>query len=500
MPRSNRANVIESQIDWPALDWQRIETSVRKLRQRIFRATRDGDLKKVKSLQKLMLRSEANALTSVRRVTQLSAGRKTPGIDGVVVDTSIGRRKLVQQLLSYWKRQAKPVRRVYIPKANGKLRPLGIPTIADRAMQAVVKNALEPMWEARFEATSYGFRPGRGCQDAIGKIYQLARPNKRKKWVVDADIKGAFDNIAHERLLQLTAQFPAREFIRQWLKAGYMEAGAFFATESGTPQGGVISPLLANIAFHGMEEALGVRYDYLGRIRGKRALVRYADDFVIFCESQEDAVAARVIITGWLADRGLALSEEKTRIRHLCEGFDFLGFNIRQYRAPKTSRTGWKLLIKPSKVAVKTFRAKARSIWRVCRGLSVAALLSALNPLIRGWTGYYRAVVSKAIFSKLDSWMFRRAIRYVSHRHPTKPWKWRRNRYWGPLKSGSESRWVFGDKLTGAYLLQLSWVPIVRHVLVQGRSSPDDPSLRTYWAARTRRITVSAPPAERVSC
>jgi RNA-directed DNA polymerase len=487
MPRGNRANVIERQIDWSEVNWPQIEMSVRNLRQRIFRATREGNLKKVKFLQRLMLRSQANALVSVRRVTQLSAGRKTPGIDGVVVNTATGRHKLVQHLSGYWRRRVSPVRRVYIPKANGKLRPLGIPTIADRAMQAVVKNALEPMWEARFETSSYGFRPGRGCHDAIGKVYSLARPNKRKKWVVDADIKGAFDNIAHEKLLQLIAQFPARELIGRWLKAGYLEEGAFFATESGTPQGGIISPLLANIVFHGMEEALGVKHDYLGRIRGKRAFVRYADDFVIFCESQEDAVAAKATIAQWLTSRGLTLSEEKTRIKHLSEGFDFLGFNIRQYWAPRTSRTGWKLLIKPSKAAVKTFRVKARAIWRVHRGLSVASLLATLNPLIRGWTNYYRTVVSKATFSKLDAWMFRRALRYACHRHPTKPWQWRRRRYWGRLKSGSESCWVFGDKLTGAYLLQLAWVPIVRHVLVQGCSSPDDPKLRAYWTARTRR-------------
>ncbi|HZL34962.1 MAG TPA: group II intron maturase-specific domain-containing protein, partial [Tepidisphaeraceae bacterium] len=266
------------------------------------------------------------------------------------------------------------------------------------------------------------------------------------------------------------------------------------ATDSGTPQGGVISPLLANIAFHGMEEALGVRYNNQGNLCSKRALVRYADDFVIFCESQEDAVAARADITEWLKTRGLALSEEKTRIRHLSEGFDFLGFNVRQYRAPRTSRTGWKLLITPSKDAVKKFRAKVRAIWLAHRGASVISVLAALNPLIRGWTNYYRTVVSKATFSKLDSWMFRRALRYAQHTHPNKPWKWRKNRYWGQLKNGSKSLWVFGDKLTGAYLLQLCWVPIVRHVLVRGRSSPDDPALQAYWEARRQKLLQSLPP------
>jgi RNA-directed DNA polymerase len=361
-------------------------------------------------------------------------------------------------------------------------------------MQAMVKNALEPMWEARFEGSSYGFRPGRGCHDAIGKIFNLARPTSRKKWVVDADVKGAFDNISHATLLQLLDGFPARELIKQWLKAGYLENGAFNATEAGTPQGGVVSPLLANIAFHGMEAALGINHDNRGRILGKRALVRYADDFVIFCESEEDAIAARAEIATWLGTRGLVLSDEKTKVRHLSQGFDFLGFTVRQYPAPKTSRTGWKLLITPSKAAVQKFRTKVRAIWLAKKGSGVSSVLASLNPVIRGWTNYYRAVVSKATFRSLDHWMFQRCVRYARHTHPLKLWKWIRNRYWGKLKNGSESEWVFGDKQTGAYLLQLSWVPIVRHVLVQGDSSPDDPELRDYWDARRQKLIHGLPP------
>jgi RNA-directed DNA polymerase len=253
---ANGAEGRSTTTDWNAIDWRKVQRSVSNLRRRIFRASKEGDHRKVRSLQKLALRSYANALLSVRRVTQKGAGRNTPGVDMLVVKTFKARSELVDRIRSYQPWKAKPARRVYIPKANGKMRPLGIPTITDRVMQAIVKNALEPYWEARFEPASYGFRPGRSCHDAIAKIFNIARPNKRKKWVLDADIEGAFDSISHQRLLEVIGSFPARELIRQWLKAGYVETGTLHATETGAPQGGVISPLLMNIALHGMESAL----------------------------------------------------------------------------------------------------------------------------------------------------------------------------------------------------------------------------------------------------
>ena len=281
----NAANGPERPTDWQYVDWHAANRVVRNLRQRIFAATRAGEWKKVHSLQKLLLRSYANRLVSVRRVTQVNQGRHTPGVDKVVIKTPDARGRLVDLLCHYQPWRARPVRRVSIPKATGKLRPLGIPVVSDRCIQAMVKNALEPSWEARFEGSSYGFRPGRGRHDAIGKIYDLARPNKRKKWVVDADIKGAFDHISHEFLLTTLGPVPGRGLIRQWLKAGYMEEGRTYDTPEGTPQGGVVSPLLANIALHGMEEALGVVFDSKGYIRGDRAVVRYADDVRRFlCE------------------------------------------------------------------------------------------------------------------------------------------------------------------------------------------------------------------------
>jgi len=280
MPSSGKANGPEGRTGttWDAIDWRKADRIVRNLRHRIFRASQANDLRKVRSLQKLMLRCYSNILMSVRRATQVNAGKNTPGVDKVVVKTPAARGQLVDLVATFQPWRAKPVRRVYIPKSNGKQRPLGIPTVLDRCLQAMVKQALEPEWEAKFEGSSYGFRPGRGCHDALEKIHLLACPHRRKKWVVDADIKGAFDNISHDFLLQALGDVPGRELIRQWLKAGVMEGGAFHATEAGTPQGGVISPLLLNVALHGMEPALGVRYTRRGKIADKRALVRYADD------------------------------------------------------------------------------------------------------------------------------------------------------------------------------------------------------------------------------
>jgi RNA-directed DNA polymerase len=495
MPGIYLANGTKRSTEWTNVNWRKVNRQVRNLRQRIFRATQTGDFNKVRSLQKLMLRSHANTLLSVRRVTQVNAGKNTAGVDKLVVKTPAARGRLVESLSTYQPWKAKPARRVYIPKASGKPRRLGIPTIIDRCLQAKVKNALEPSWEARFEASSYGFRPGRGSHDAIGKIYSIARPNKRKKWVVDADITGCFDNIDHQFLLNTIGPVPGRELIKQWLKAGYVDKGVLYDTESGTPQGGVISPLLANIALHGMEKALDVKYRQ-GTIRGPRAVVRYADDFVVFCESKEDAEQAEITLKEWLGKRGLTLSKEKTQIAHLTQGFDFLGFNIRHYKAPQTSKTGYKLLIKPSKKSVTAIRKKLRDEWTQGLGSSVPALIKRLKPVIRGWANYFRIGVAKEIFGKLDHWMFKREIRYANRTHPNKSWRWKKNRYWGRMNLSRKDNWVFGDKHPGMSLLKFSWFDIQRHALVPGTYSPDDPSLRNYWQERNKTHVKDRPPIE----
>ncbi len=326
---------------WHAIDWRASEEHVRRLRQRIFTASQAGDLKRVRNLQKLMLRSRANTLVSVRRVTELNAGRATAGVDGQVV-LDCRRPRLSWQVGSaHIRAVAGPSGQAGVyPQGNGKQRPLGIPVVVDRVLQAAWSNALEPEWEARFEPRSYGFRPGRGCHDAIEAIFHVGKGGRsadpRRRWVLDADLTAAFDRIDHTHLLGQLGTFPAREQVGGWLQAGVIENGRFTPTEEGTPQGGVISPVLLNVALHGMEQAAGVRYQRVGKTRrrnGKRAprsLVRYADDLVALCHSRDQAEQVKAQLAGWLAPRGLAFNEDKTRIVHLDEGFDFLGFNVRR--------------------------------------------------------------------------------------------------------------------------------------------------------------------------
>ena len=429
------------------------------------------------------MRSYSNILLSVRRVTQINAGKNTPGVDKLVVKTPRARGLLVDILGKFIPWQPYPTRRVYIPKANGKQRPLGIPSLIDRCLQAIVKNALEPFWESKFEGTSYGFRPGRSAHDAIGRIYLYARPHKTKKWVVDADIKGCFDNIDHEHLLETIGNFPARKLIHLWLKAGYVDKGVFHETDTGTPQGGIISPLLANISLHGMEKFLGVKYSIQGQNIGKRLVCRYADDFVVFCETEEDAKKASAQLAEFLKIRGLELAPDKTRIVHIKDGFDFLGFNIRQYAVTNT-KTGWKLLIKPSRKSMQKIRDKLKEVFLRKKGHNILSLIKELNPIIRGWANYFEIGVSSKAFQSMDNYMFWREIRYGRHTHPNKSKRWTQNKYWGRLNLSRKDRWVFGDKKTGHHILKFSWFNIKRHCLVKGTNSPDDATLKDYWLTR----------------
>jgi RNA-directed DNA polymerase len=383
----------------------------------------------------------------------------------------------------------RPVKRVYVPKSNGRRRPLGIPVIADRCLQALTVNALEPEWEARFEPKSYGFRPGRGCHDAIVAIHTTAsRTDAKRLWVLDADLAAASDHLDHDHICESLGTFPAVGMVRQWLEAGVIEDGGFLPTEEGAPQGGVISPLLMNVALHGMEAAAGVRYHTTGTRAGKTmpecpVVIRYADDLLALCHTREQAVQVKAQLSEWLAPRGLVFNETKTQITNFDEGVDFLSFTIRRFRG--------KLLTKPSNDAMRRIRKRLSTEVLALRGANADMVIAKLNPIITGWAAYYRIGVSKRAFSALDAHMWRLVYKWASFSHSNKPKRWIIARYFGTFNPARQDKWIFGSRDTGFYLRKFAWTPIVRHRMVAGTASPDDPRLSEYWAQRRRR---SRPP------
>ncbi len=355
----------------------------------------------------------------------------------------------------------------------------------DRCHQARVKNALEPEWEARFEPKSYGFRPGRSCQDAGMALFTALHGKGTRTWILDADLTAAFDKIGHSWLLRQLGSFPARDMIAGWLTAGVFEAGKGFApTEEGTPQGGIISPVLLNVALHGLEEAAGVRYRNGVNADKTRedspVLVRYADDFVACCHTRQLAESVREKLAGWLAERGLSLNEDKTRIVHLTQGFDFLSWTFRRYPSGE-------LLITPSKAAARRHRQRLADEMRRLRGSNAAAVIATLNPIIKGWTAYHRAMSSSREFSRLNQYMWKLTYKWARYSHADKSATWVSARYFGKFCPSRNDRWVFGNRDTGAYLHRHAWTRIRRHVMVKGRASPDDPDLAGYWEYRRRK-------------
>src|SRR3982750_3047210 len=394
-------------MTWSDVDWAATEAVVGRIQNRIFRAAKTGDGARVKNLQKLLVRSRSAKLLAIRQVTQRNAGRNTPGIDGVVCRTPEDRVALLESGLDLKGYKPKPVRRVYIPKANGKMRPLGIPTIRDRMMQAVVKLAMEPEWETRFEANSYGFRPGRCTMDAIEAIFIALGQMGSSRWILDADISGCFDAIAHGPLLARRPTFTRT--IERWLKAGSIDMGAWRASEAGTPQGGILSPVLANVALDGMERLFGgedrdgnpVKAATKKGMDKSVVLIRYADDVLVTAPSKE--VLERHVLPrleAFLADRGLVLNYAKTRIVSIEAGFDFLGFTARKFRDGK-------LLIRPEKAKVLAHLRAIKAYLDANRQAPAGAVVRALAPVIRGWTLYYRHACSARTFSYADHRVWR---------------------------------------------------------------------------------------------
>lgn len=464
---------------WADISWRAVENNVRRLQERIYCATEKREWKKVHSLQKLLVRSTSNKLLSIRRVTQENKGKKTAGVDGVVCDSPPARLQLCQDGLSLKGYKPSPVRRIYIPKTDGKQRPLGIPTVRDRVMQAIVKTTLEPEWEARFEANSYGFRPGRCTMDAIEAIFTTLGQKGSSQWILDADISGCFDNIEHESLLNKLPTFPTT--IRRWLKAGVVELGHYTDSEAGTPQGGVASPLLANIALDGMERLFGAEASdgklispafRKGLDKGIN-LIRYADDFVVTAPTRE--VLERSVIpriTEFLRERGLNLSEAKTRIIHTNDGFDFLGFSIRRYRR--------RLLTKPQKKKVLHHLQEIKNYLDANKQTPAVTVVRDLNPVIRGWANYYRHSVAKETFNYVRHRQWQMMWQWAKRRHPKKPSKWVKRRYFR-----NDGYWTFYEG--NAELVKPSTTPITRFVKVSECNSPYNPKLHTYWQERAKR-------------
>ena len=419
---------------WEAIDWQKALAYVKKLQVRIIKAQKEGHYSKVKSLQWLLTHSFYAKALAVKRVTS-NQGKRTSGVDHELWLTPQAKWSAISKLNRRGYRP-QPLRRHYIPKKNGKMRPLGIPTMTDRAMQTLYKFSLEPIAETYADPNSYGFRIGRSTHDAIEQCFTDLNKGKSPEWILEGDIKGCFDHISHEWLLE---NIPMdTQILEKWLKCGYVETRKLFPTDEGAPQGGTISPTLMNMTLDGLERLLQERLPTRQKVNGrthfnKLNFVRYADDFIITGESPEflrDKVLP--VVKEFLTERGLQLSEEKTVITHIEDGFDFLGKNIRKYNG--------KLLIKPSKTSVKSFLEKVRSIIKGNKSIKQETLIRKLNPVIRGWVNNQRYVVSSKVFSRVDYEIYKCLWQWAKRRHKKKSHKWIAQKYWHHIGS---RQWTF---------------------------------------------------------
>ena len=470
--------------EWYAINWLAIHRNVRRLQVRIAQATKEGRWGKVRALQRLLTHSCSGKVLAVRRVTE-NNGKKTPGVDQEIWDTPEKKMKAVHELKCRGY-QPQALRRVYIPKSDGKtMRPLGIPSMKDRAMQALHLLALDPVGETTADKNSYGFRQQRSCADAIEQAFKALR-NANTQWILEGDIRSCFDKISHDWLLTHVPM--DRVILQKWLKSGYMDKHVFHETTDGTPQGGIISPALANGALDGLERVLKEKYPTGRPVKsfGDKCpsvnFIRYADDFIITGKTKELLEGEiKPLVEQFLQERGLELSPTKTVITHVEKGFDFLGQNVRRY-------PNGKLLIKPSKKNVKTFLDGARKTIRAALSWSAADLINQLNPKIRGWANYHRHVVSKRTFVRVDHEIFSCLWRWARRRHPNKNLRWLKEKYFERHRAMD---WSFAGEMHDdqgqphkVWLLLASDTPIQRHVKVKSDANPYDPAYETYFEKR----------------
>lgn len=464
---------------WNQINWDQVTDEVTRLQVRIAKATQAGRWNKVQALQRLLTRSRSGKLLAVKRVTE-NKGKRTAGVDGAIWATPMSKLK-ASQSLTHRGYQPLPLRRVYIPKSNGKKRPLGIPSMFDRAMQALWLLALNPVAETTADPNSYGFRPRRSTADAIEQCFNALAKRDSAQWVLEGDIRGCFDNISHDWLLKNVSMDSV--VLRKWLQAGFVDKGVLFPTEAGTPQGGIASPVLANLALDGLEDAVR---SALGRTKNARQpakahVVRYADDFIVTGASRELLEQqVKPAVEEFLAARGLQLAPEKTSITCITQGFDFLGQNVRKY--------GNKLLIKPARKSVKALMDKVSEVLGKNKAATQAQVIMLLNPILRGWAMYHRHVVAAATFSRIDHLVWTKLWRWAKRRHPQKNAHWTKARYF--QRQGLRD-WVFaclaqsGEQTKEFELFRASTVPIKRHTKVRSDANPFDPAWTEYFQRRS---------------
>jgi len=459
---------------WSTINWSTVESQVLQLQFRIAKAIREGRYNRAKSLQWLLTHSYYAKLLAIKRVTQ-NTGSKTAGVDKVIWRSETQKLNAVDQL-SRKGYKTQPLRRIYIPKKNGKLRPLSIPTMRCRAMQALHLLALEPIAETISDKNSYGFRPKRSCADAIERCFNILSMKRCAQWVLECDIKSCFDEINPTWLLNNAPM--DKLILKKWLNAGYIEKRQLYSTTLGVPQGGIISPTLLNVTLSGLESAIAAATT---KFKDKVNFAIYADDFIVTGASREilDQKVKPAVIK-FLKERGLVLSEEKTVITHINQGFDFLGHNVRKYNG--------KLLIKPAKKNVKLFLTNIRNIITDAKATRTSDLLNILNPKIRGWANYYHHVVSSAVFSKVDNDIYLALWKWATRRHQKKNQHWIKNKY---FCSHNGDNWVFNagmQEYRGKYklqkLLNAKDVAIKRHIKIRAEANPFDPKDVDYFIKR----------------